>query len=141
MAITNTDARIRMLEGAIGRDYTLGGSINLGDAVYVNTSGSILAARANAAATSLAIGVLVALHDGDSAGVSGDRGTVCTFGPVSGYAGLIEGQPAYVDNANAGGLVDAAPSGAGTWTHPIGYGERDGVLFVLPRTSAPSSNS
>lgn len=141
MAITNTDARIRMLEGAMGRDFTLSGSINVGDAVYINTSGSILQARANLAATSQAIGVLVALHDGDTSGVSGDRGTVCVFGPVSGFAGLIEGQPAYLSDDTAGGLEDAAPSGAGTWTHVVGYGERDGVLFVQPGTSAPTSNS
>lgn len=141
MAITNTDSRIRMLEGAVGRDFTLGGAINTGDAVYVTSTGTIAVARANAAVTSKAIGVLVALHTGGTAGVSGDRGTVCVFGPVSGYAGIVEGSPVYLDNASDGGLVDAALTGSGKWSRIVGFGEKDGVLFVQPDTALPTSLS
>ena len=141
MAITVTAKNVRMLGGAIGRDYEAAGTIAIGDAVYVNSSGQIAAARANAAATSFAIGVLVASYDGDTSIGAGERGTVCTFGPVGGYAGLIEGSPAFLNDAAAGGLVDAQPSGASKWSHIVGYGERDGVLFVLPGVKAPQSLS
>lgn len=141
MTITNTDAQIRMLEGAVGRDFTAAGSFNIGDAVYVNSSGSVLAARANAAATSYAVGIAVASASGATAVVSGDRVTVCVFGPVGGFAGLVEGSFAYLDNATAGNIVDAALSGSGKWSHVVGYGERDGVLFVMPATASPTSLS
>lgn len=139
MAITVTAKNVRMLAGAIGRDFEAAGTINVGDAVYLDTSGKIVQARANAAATSFAVGVLVASYDGDTSIGSGERGTVCTFGPVGGYAGLIEGSPTYLSDAAAGGLVDTQPSGTGKWSHVIGYGERDGVLFVLPGVKAPQS--
>lgn len=142
MAITIANrANIRMLTGAIGRDFEAAGTINVGDAVYIDTSGTIQQARANLAASSLGTGILVASHDGATSIVSGKRGTVCVFGPVSGYAGLIEGQPVYLSDDTAGGLEDAAPSGAGTWTHSMGIGERDSVLMVMPNASAPTSNS
>jgi hypothetical protein len=141
MAISNTAANIRLLEGAIGRDYEAAGAINVGDAVYVNSSGKILKAQANAAATALAVGVLAASFDGDASIASGERGTVCVFGPVGGYAGLIEGSPAYLSDATAGGLLDAEPTGAGKWSHVVGYGEQDGVLFVLPGMKKPQSQS
>lgn len=140
MAITNTDAQIRMLEGAVGRDYTAGGSFSIGDPVYVNSSGNVLAARANAAATSYAIGIAVASTDGDTSIVSGERVTVCVFGPVGGFAGLVEGGLTYLDSA-AVGLVDAALTGTGKWSHVVGYGERDSVLFVMPAAAAPTSLS
>lgn len=139
--VSYTAKNIVMLEGAVGRDFEAGGTVDVGAAVYVNSSGQIIEARANAAATSMAIGILVASFDGDTSIASGERGTVCVFGPVSGYTSVIEGSRHFVSSSAAGEIVDTAPSGAGTWSHAIGYGEKDGVLFVLPGLQAPTSNS
>lgn len=140
MAITVIAANVRMLTGAKGRDFEAAGTINVGDPVYIDSAGKILQARANLAATSFGRGVLVATFDGSTALASGKRGTVCVFGPVGGYAGIVEGSPVYLDSA-AVGYSDTVLSGSGKWSHVMGYGEQDGVLFVQPGTAAPTSLS
>lgn len=130
--------------GALTKDYEAGGTVNVGKPVYIDSNGKVQEARANAADTSFAIGVVVMVKQSGTAAqtsaASGERVTVCTFGPVHGYLGLPEGDPVFLDSA-AVGFVDAALSGSGKWSHVVGYAESDVTLFVNPAMASPTSLS
>lgn len=126
-------------------DGDLGGAVTIGNAVYVASDDDFEAARANAAATAKAAGLLVELSTtipGTTVGAAGDRGTVCLLGPVfcKGW-GLTPGAIYYVSSATAGAITATAPTGAGTWTAVIGYALDADTLFVQPGALAPVSNS
>jgi hypothetical protein len=145
MAITiPSAAKIRAELGAVTRDYEAGGTVNVGKPVYLDSAGKVQEARANAAATSFAIGVVVQTKPSgvasQTSAAAGERVTVCVLGPVHGYLGLPEGAPVYLDSA-AVGFSDAALSGSGKWNHVIGYAESDVTLYVNPTMSAPNSLS
>lgn len=147
MAIDALKIRIDANRGrSITQDATLGGAVTIGNAVYVAADGDIEAARANAAATSLAIGLLVQItsHEipGDTVGAAGDKGTVVIDGAVycSGW-GLTPGAIYYLSSATAGVITATAPTGAGTWTRVIGYAWDADTLIILPGAVAPVSNS
>ena len=130
------------LDYCILRPYVVASTVNKGDACYVSTTDTVAAARANAAETSRANGIIVGVPEaGQTTAVSGDPVTVCVFGPVTGFSGLVGGTIYYVSSGAAGSIVTPAPTGAGTWTWAIGYGEDAGTLFVLPGLLTPSSNS
>lgn len=144
MAIDATLIRIDQERSTVF-DADLGGAVTIGNAVYLDGNDDILAARANAAATTRAVGLLVELATtipGTTVGASGNRGTVCNLGHVycAGW-GLTPGAIYYVSSATAGVITATAPSGAGTWTHAIGYALDGNTLFVQPGALAPVSNS
>lgn len=137
-----TAANVRPLEGALTRPRRAGGTVTMGQAVYTDSGGEVQAARANAAATSDAIGILVAVNEpGETTAADNDAVTVCTFGPVGGFSGLTPGAIYYVDNAAAGNIITPAPSGAGIWAKSIGYAESATVLFVAPGIAAARSSA
>ena len=135
-----TASQIRPLNGAVIRQFTAGGTITVGDVVYIAADGDVERADANLAVSALGVGIAVASHDDSTTIEAGDPVSVVTLGPVSGFSGLSEGVN-YYTSETAGKLADAAPSGAGTWTHAMGYAERASVFFVLPGVRAPVSNS
>lgn len=136
-----TAANVRALEGAIKRRYLAGGTVNMGDAVYLASDGDVEQADANTAASVEAIGVVVAGSDaGETAFEAGDAVTVVTYGPVGGFSSLNEGVKQYVSET-AGAVTETAPTGSGTWTKTFGYAEAAGVLFVNPDIEDASSNS
>lgn len=143
MAIDASLIRIDPLRSQV-YDADLGGNVNIGNAVYIASDNDIEATDANAAASAKAVGLLVQLATtipGTTAGVAGMRGTYCYFGPVycSGW-GLTPGATYYVSET-AGAITATAPSGAGTWTHTIGYAIDADTLMVMPDMRAPVSNS
>lgn len=133
---------VRALNGAITRPGVAGGALAMGDAAYLNSSGQWVEADANvSAAVAGARGIVVAVNEpGETTVASGDALEVCVFGPVGGFSSLTPGARQFLSNT-AGELVETAPTGAGTWTSPIGYAEAAGILFVNPGLAAPSSNS
>lgn len=137
-----TAANVRPLNGAVIRQYDAGGSLTVGNAVYVAADGDVEAADANLAASAQAIGVVVAVKDttGLTTASAGDAVSVVTFGPVAGFSSLNEESLQYISET-AGAITETAPSGAGTWSHIIGYAEQSTVLFVMPGISAATSNS
>ena len=144
---TQTPALGRALEGAILRQAVLGAAASILDAVYISDDTNdilptVQKADANVSATlANARGVIVSVaQPGETAGVAGEACTICVFGPVSGYAGMTPGARQFVSNT-AGEVTETAPTGAGTWTSPMGFAESAGVLFVAPGLQAPSSNS
>ncbi len=108
--ITVTARSVRPLPGAILRDYIAGGSGNVGDVVYVDSTGKVQQALASAAATAKAYGVVIAAGAlGATAFVSGDVVSVVIMGSVTGFASLVPPGRIYVSAATAGKLADAAP--------------------------------
>lgn len=148
MALTISDRKqIRPELGAICQMVQIAanesGAIQLGDAVLVNSDGRLTKARANAVATTFAKGIVVA-GEGIPAGTSyvADQWvSVCFFGPVVGITGMDPTEPVFVSSATAGGITQTAPTGAGSWTHAIGYALRPDMLWVMPEAEAPASNS
>lgn len=142
-----TAANVRALEGAIKRSGVANATINMGDAYYIaddqdNILPKVAQADANvSAALANARGIVVAVvREGETQAVAGDGVTLVTFGPVGGFSGLTPGARQFI-SSTAGGVTETAPTGAGTWTQPIGYAESDSVLFVAPGLAAPASNS
>lgn len=128
------------------RPYVASGTPAKGQAVYVTSAGDTAAlAQANAAATSRAAGIVVAVADPAlstaNTAADGDGITVCVYGPVYGFSGMTPGAIMYVSSGAAGAIVTGAPTGAGTWTWGIGYAEDANTLFVMPGLLAPTSNS
>lgn len=136
-----TAAKVRPLEGAILRRRRAGGAGTMGNVVYNAADGDVEAARANAAATSEAIGVLVEVNEpGETTVADGDGCTIVTFGPVGGFDSLTPGAIYYLSDTVAGDITATAPSGAGKWAKSVGYAESAGILFVAPGiTTARSS--
>lgn len=145
--MTVTAANVRALEGATQRQAVAGGTVNMGDVVYIsddtnNILPTVVQADANVdAAHANGRGIVTAVaQPGQTSAASGEAVTIVTLGPVSGFSGLTPGARQFV-SSTAGALTETAPSGAGTWTHAMGYAESDGVVFVLPGLQAPASNS
>ena len=84
--------------------------------------------------------VIAVAQPGQTTAVSGEAVEVCVFGPVSGFASLTPGAVQYLSAANAGVLVETAPSGAGKWAKAIGRAESAGIVFVLPGVVAARSS-
>lgn len=146
MAIDAAKIRIDANRGrSITFDADLGGAVTVGNVVYMAADDDIEVTDANAAATAKAIGMLVQITSseipGDTVGAAGDRGTVVLFGAVycAGW-GLTPGAIYYVSET-AGAITATAPSGAGTWTHVVGYALDANTLMVMPGALAPVSNS
>ena len=135
-AISLTAAQIRAMteNGAVVRPYSAAEELTIGNCVYVNTDGDVAKADANAVASARGIGIVVEGIDSETTIDSGERCSVCVFGPVSGFSGMTPGANAYVSDT-AGGLDTAA----GTCSRIMGYAERAGVLFVHPEQNDPSS--
>lgn len=137
-AITNTDANIRPLEGAITRRGTAGGSMNVGDAVYLDGANGWKQADADAEASAQARGVVVAGPQGATAIVSGDRIDICVYGPVEGFASMTPGAVIY-NSVTAGALDQTASVIAGDYPFVVGYAESASVVFVDPQVIVPTA--
>lgn len=138
MAITLTSANIRPLTGALVRNKVAGAALTVGYGVYYDSSGYAQHADADLGETQArARGVVVASKDGETAVASGDRCSVCVFGPVGGFAGMTPGAPVYIDTT-VGGFTHTKPTG-GAYQQSIGYAEAADVLFVMPDTQDPAS--
>lgn len=137
-----TAANVRPLEGSVIKQFYAGGTNTVGNAGYIASDGDVEATDANAAATVKGAGIVVAVADtsGLTVAASGDALSLVVFGPVAGFSSLTPGAIQYISET-AGAITETAPTGAGTWTHVIGYALAADVLFVQPGTSAPTSNS
>lgn len=127
--LTVVAADVRPLPGAITARYTAGGSINVGDAVYLSGNKAVSQADGSAYATSVAIGVLVAIGAeaaSSTIAASGDPVDVCLFGRCAGFT-TSAGTLYFVDD-DAGVIADAV----GTKDCVVGVGEGSGVLIVRP---------
>ena len=104
------------------------GSISAGDAVYINSSGKVAQANANAGSvTDPAIGIAT-----NAAGSDGDDCYVLTHGIWRLDAEAFQaGDPVYVGES-AGALTKDIPNDDGDYVQRIGVAVSDDVIFVMP---------
>jgi hypothetical protein len=129
--VTITAADVRPLNGCIIRRFTAGGAIGVGQAVYLSAADTVSAADGSTAATSFAIGVLVAVMNPATAGAaaSGEMVDVVLFGPVAGYStNMAQNALYYVDDDP--GIIATV---AGAKDTIIGIGLSASVLLVDPK--------
>lgn len=116
---------------AVGRKetevFTAAAAITEGDAVFVNSSGRVDRARADASSTMHAVGVAF------EAIASGGAGRVVTHGPMrsdnydaSGRLGLF----AWVSPTTAGGVTGVPPSSSGQIRQQVGVWRERRLLYV-----------
>jgi len=135
ISLTSVNIAALQPNGAVVRGYTAGSELTVGYLVFIGTDGYIDHADGDVdAATARAIGVVVESFDGETTVDSGNRASVCVFGPVSGFSGMTPGANLYVSDT-VGRIADAA----GTYSRIIGYAESAGVLFVHPEQNDPAS--
>lgn len=127
---TVTALDVSPLPGAIWRDYDAGGSGNVGDLVYLDSNGAVQVTDASAAATAQALGIVVAAGSiGATSFVSGDRVTVCEYGPVGGFSSMTPAGLGYVSET-AAKIADTAPSTGASVVCVVGYCESATTFFV-----------
>lgn len=98
------------------RPYIAAVDVTPGQFVYLNTSGKLDLARANAAGTTRAKGMVMATAK------AGQPVSVLWEGPVYGFSlsGLAYGAAVWLSAATAGALADAAPATTGQFVVPVG---------------------
>lgn len=141
--ITLTARSVRPLPGAIVRDFIAGGSGNVGDGMYVDSTGKVQQAKADAAATAKAIGIVVSVGSiGATAFVSGDAVSVLVFGGANGFSGLTVPGKIYVSAVTAGKLADASPATTLVNSVPwlMGIAIASDTIFFEPMAPNPQAN-
>lgn len=135
-AITVTAANVAPLiaNGAVIRDYQAGGTLTVGNAVYIDASGYVQAADGSAASTAFGIGLVCDSYDGTTTIASGEKVPVCVFGPVSGFSSATPASKGWI--SNTAGALDTA---SGNVAHELGYFESAGVFFVNPDPAGAGS--
>lgn len=133
-------ANIRALKpnGAVIAQGQAGGTITIGDLVYIAADGDWERADGNvSAAVAGAQGVAVESYDGETTINNTDPVSVCVYGPVSGFTSLTAGANYYLSD-NVGKIGD----GVGAYDRIIGHGvELSGevCLWVDIQQNDPSS--
>lgn len=89
--------------------------ITIGQVVYISAANTVKLAKADAASTALAIGVVA-----DASIAAGNPGGVKTAGVLSGLATLTAGAAYYLSAATGGLLTSTAPSTAGQYVVKAG---------------------
>jgi len=138
ISLTSANIRPANAHQCIMRNFKSGAALTVGYGVYIDSSGYVQHADADAGETEArGIGVVVASVDGETSVTSGDNASVCVFGPVGGYSGMTPGEPVYV-STTVGRLTQTKPSG-GAYQRAIGWALSATVLFVNPDVEDPDS--
>ncbi len=132
MAIAyNTDAStVKPLQGAIVRRYEAAATIEAGQLLYLDSSGTVNLAAGGAVATTKPF-IGVAVQDA----VDGDQLDVVVFGPIICVTGGTPGATAYIADT-AGSVAETA----GTKQFCIGVVEAATILFVRPTSLAAAAS-
>jgi hypothetical protein len=111
------------------RDFTAGGVVNIGDVVYVDSTGKVQQGNAGAAGTCAGIvGVAVSVGSfGALVAALGDVVSVLIQGAVNGYTVNTIGAKVYASNT-AGRIADAV----GTVTKVVGIALSADTILILP---------
>lgn len=138
IALTAANIRAHVSHGAVVVPGQAGGTITIGDLLYIASDGDWERADGDVAggAPARAVGVAVESFDGETTINSTNPVSVCVFGPVSGYTSLTGGANYYL--ADAAGKIDTA---VGTFDRIIGFGMElagEVCLFVHPQQNDPS---
>jgi hypothetical protein len=110
--VTVTAADVRPLPGFSVLRFPAAGALNVGDAVYLKSDGTVDATDADAAATAVCLGIIVGIGAfGKTVAAAGDIVDVQVGGVVTGFSGLTIGGLVYL-STTAAKLADARPAGA-----------------------------
>jgi len=141
-AITVTSLNVRPANAhqCILRPLQAGAACTVGYAIYLDSSGYMQHADANAGETEASgVGIIVESYDGETSIASGKRGSVCILGPVEGFSGMTPNEPIYV-STTAGRLDQTAPTG-GAYQRAIGWALSATCIFVNADPTDPESVS
>jgi hypothetical protein len=132
--VTVTAADVRPLPGAVVMRFNAGGTLTPGQAVYVASDGDVEAADADAAASAIVLGIVVAGPNGKVSFSAGERVDVVVLGPVTGFSGMTPGGHAFV-STDAGDIGNAAPAGSsGDYVYVVGLITAADTILVRPFT-------
>lgn len=138
IALTSANIRALTANGAVVIPGQAGGTITVGNLVYIASDGDWEHADGNvSAAVAGAQGIAIESYDGESTINSGDPVSVCVYGPVSGYTSLTAGANFYLSDT-VGRIADAV----GTYDRIIGHGVElagEVCLWVDIQQNDPSS--
>jgi hypothetical protein len=134
-AITIVPLDVGALEPSMRRSFKCGEVIEVGEAVYLASDGTIMLADAGAAVTAQAIGICVAIGGyGKLVSVIGDMCDVVLHGVCTGFSGLTPGLEVFA-SATAGAMDETKPAGSsGDFVWSIGSVLGAGIIFVRPYT-------
>ena len=134
-AISKTAGLIKPLPNAVSRSFPCGEVVNVGEAVYMASDGTIMLADADAALTAQAIGIVGAVGAyGALVSVVGDMCDVVMSGAISGYSGLTPGLEVFA-SVTPGAMDETVPAGAsGDFVWSVGFNLAAGIIFVRPYT-------
>jgi len=140
MSITVTSANVRPANAhqCVMRNFYTGGAVTVGYCPYIDASGYIQHADADAGETeSRGIGIIVGSPDGETSIAASRYASVCVYGPVYGFSDMTPGAPVYVDTT-AGLLTQTAPTG-GAYQRVVGWALDATTLWVSPDSEEPDS--
>jgi hypothetical protein len=133
--ITVTKGKVRPLPLALSRNYIAGGSGSIGSPVYLDSAGKAVVADASLLATSLVVGIVVAVgNEGKTDFVAGDPLSVCYSGPITGFSGMTPGQNMWLSDT-LGRIADAA----GTFATLVGVSIAPDIFMVRPQMPSLST--
>jgi len=136
--ITVTAGDVRPLPGFFSRRFDAGGTIYVGQSVYIAADGDVEQSDSDAGSLQAqSIGIMVANVDnyGGTVAVPGDHVDVVMFGPVVGYSSMTPGALVFA-STSAGGLVQGTPD-SGSHVVPVGIAIDASTLFVNPMRPTP----
>jgi hypothetical protein len=125
IAVDNTPANVKPLEGAIIRRYIAGSAISPGSPVCISADGYIDEADSDNLATNNVVGIALPPRNQGTAFAAGDAVDVVVSGPVQCVTGGTIGAFAYT-NGTAGDISETA----GTKSLILGRVESATVIFV-----------
>jgi hypothetical protein len=134
-AITIVPLDVGALRESFVKAYPCGEVVDVGEAVYMASDGTIMLADAGAADTAQAIGVVVSVGGyGKVSSVIGDMCDVVLHGVCTGFSGLTPGLEVFA-SATAGAMDETKPAGSsGDFIWSIGSVLGAGIIFVRPYT-------
>jgi len=134
-AITIVPLDVGALRESFVRPYPCGEVVEVGEAVYLASDGTIMLADAAAADTAQAIGIVVAVGGyGKLVSVIGDVCDVVLHGVCTGFSGLTPGLEVFA-SATAGAMDETKPAGSsGDFIWIVGKVLAAGIIYVQPNT-------
>lgn len=135
IAVPSPLAGVKPLLGTVIKPIQCAEVVDVGEPVYLNSSGKVALADADAYATAKVIGVVGAIGAyGKTTSVADEFVDVVLFGPIAGFASLTPGGELFA-SVQVGRIADATPAGAsGDFRFFIGWVLAADVIFVNPFT-------
>ena len=132
--ITVTAADVRPLHPFLTARKRCGGSVNVGDSVYINSSGYVqqTSAGTDTIGTATTYGVVVAVNatGGGTVAASGDFCDVVIYGRVTGFSSLTANQLLWV--STSAGRIANDQAGGTYYNFCVGQTEDSTTILVRP---------